>query len=189
MTRQEPLARGRKCNRWPWKSTGSTAPLRAPPAASQPTSSKKASQSSSQGRKPASSRRPASQPVSSKSGAKVRNEPIFSAKKRKLTSHGTSPRWKPSVPRAGAHCNGLRDVKEARTSPLLPPESRRLDALFSDFLRKILVYFAENFGMYPTYSARNTDFFFAENFCLCFRHVFEAFRSSNAAKSPFRDKK
>ena len=110
---------------------------------------------------------------------------------RKITSLGTSPRRNPSVPRAGAHRNGLWDVKEARTSPLLPPESRRLDAPFSDFLRKILVYFAEKFGMYPTNSARNTDFFliFAEKSGMNVRHVFAAFRSSNAAKSPFRDKK
>ena len=62
-------------------------------------------------------------------------------KTRKITSLGTSPRRNPSVPRAGAHRNGLRDVKEARTSPLLPPESRRLEAQFSDFLRKVLVFF------------------------------------------------
>ena len=62
-------------------------------------------------------------------------------KTRKITSLGTSLRRNPSVPRAGAHRNGLRDVKEARTSPLLPPESRRLEAPFSDFLRKVLVFF------------------------------------------------
>ena len=60
-------------------------------------------------------------------------------KRRKITSLGTSSRRNPSVPRAGADRNGLWDVKEARTSPLLPPESRRLEALFSDFLRKVLV--------------------------------------------------
>ena len=74
---------------------GTTAPLRPPPAASQPTSSKKASQSSSQGRsaasKPASSRRPASQPVSSQSGAKVRNVPKFSAKHAKSPLLGPLP--------------------------------------------------------------------------------------------------
>ena len=48
---------------------------------------------------------------------------IFS-KTRKMTSLATPPRRKPSVPRAGAHRNGLRDVKEARTSPLLSPEDR-----------------------------------------------------------------
>ena len=62
-------------------------------------------------------------------------------KTRKITSLGTSLRRNPSVPRAGAHRNGLRDVKEARTSPLLPPESRRLEAPFSEFLRKVLVFF------------------------------------------------
>ena len=87
-----------------------------------------------------------------------------------------------------AHRNGLWDVKEARTSPLLPPESRRLASLISDFLRKQLVYFAEKFGMHPTYSARNTDFFFAEKSGMNVRNVFAAFRSSNAAKSQFRDK-
>ena len=83
----------------------------------------------------------------------------FFRKTSKITSLWTSPRRKPSVLRAEAHRNGLRDVKEARTSPLLPPESRRLGSLISDFLRKNLVYFAEKFDMYPTYSARNTDFF------------------------------
>ena len=81
-----------------------------------------------------------------------------------MTFLRTSPRRKPSVPRAGAHRNGLRDVEEARTSPLLPPESRRLGSLISASLLKHLVYFAEKFGMYPTYSARNTDFFVLRKF-------------------------
>ena len=63
-------------------------------------------------------------------------------KTRKITSLGSSLRRNPSVPRAGAHRNGLRDVKKARTSPLLPPESRRLEAPFSDFLRKAFVFFS-----------------------------------------------
>ena len=155
MTRQEPQARGRKCKRRPWQSAGSRMPRpHAPPAASQSTSAKKASQSSSQGRsaasKPASSRRPASQPVSSQSGAKVRNCTKIFRKPRKITSLGTSPRRNPSVPRAGAHRNGLRDVKEARTSPLLPPESRRLEAPFSEF-------FAETFGTFRWLAGRRDD--------------------------------
>ena len=44
-------------------------------------------------------------------------------KTRKMTSLATPPRRKPRLPRAGAHRNGLRDVEEARTSPLQPPES------------------------------------------------------------------
>ena len=132
MTRQEPQARSRKCKRRPWQSAGSRMPQpRPPPAASQPTSSKKASQSSS----------PSSQPAClvavRREGEKCTK--IF-RKTRKITSLGTSPRRNPSVPRAGAHRNGLRDVKEARTSPLLPPESHRLEALFSDYLRKVLVF-------------------------------------------------
>ena len=50
-------------------------------------------------------------------------------------------------PAGGAHCNGLRDVEEARTSPLLPPESRRLAAPICYILRKHLVHFAESFGL------------------------------------------
>ena len=61
-------------------------------------------------------------------------------KTRKMTSLATPPRRKPSVPRAGAHRNGLRDVEEARTSPLQPPESLRLDAPIRYFLRKVLVF-------------------------------------------------
>ena len=68
-------------------------------------------------------------------------------KTRKMTSLATSPRRKPRLPRAGAHRNGLRDVEEARTSPLLPPESRRLAAPIRYILRKHLVYFAESFGV------------------------------------------
>ena len=61
-------------------------------------------------------------------------------KTRKMTSLATPPRRKPRLPRAGAHSNGLRDVEEARTSPLHPPESRRLDAPIRYFLRKVLVF-------------------------------------------------
>ena len=141
MTRQEPQARGRKCKRRPWQSAGS----RMPPAASQSTSAKKASQSSSQGRsaasKPASSRRPASQPVSSQSGAKVRNVPTFSAKFAKSPLLGPLPAGIQGFrePELIATDFGNRDVKEARTSPLLPPKSFRLEAPFSEFLRKVLV--------------------------------------------------
>ena len=68
-------------------------------------------------------------------------------KTRKITSLGTSPRRNPSVPRAGAHRNGLRDVGDARTSPLQPPESRRLATPICYFLRNLLVVFAESFGL------------------------------------------
>jgi hypothetical protein len=50
--------------------------------------------------------------------------------------------------------------------------------------------FVKKIGMYPAYSARNTDFFyFAGKSGMNGRHVFAAFRCPNAAKSPFRDKK
>ena len=68
-------------------------------------------------------------------------------KTRKMTSLATLPRRKPSVPRAGAHHNGLLDVEEARTSPLLPPENRRLAAPIRYILRKHLVHFAESLGL------------------------------------------
>ena len=64
----------------------------------------------------------------------------FFRKPRKMTSLWTSPSRKPSVLQAGAHHNGLRDVKEARTSPLLSPESRRLAAPISYILRNVLVF-------------------------------------------------
>ena len=63
-------------------------------------------------------------------------------KTRKMTSLAT-----PSVPRAGAHRNGLRDVGEARTSPLQPPKSRRLAAPICYILRNLLVHFAVSFGL------------------------------------------
>ena len=74
-------------------------------------------------------------------------------KTRKMTSLGTPPRRKPSVPRAGAHRNGLRNVGEARTSPLQPPESRRLATPICYFLRNLLVVFAESFGLAESFGA------------------------------------
>ena len=71
----------------------------------------------------------------------------FFRKTSQMTSLATPPRRKPSVPRAGAHRNGLRDVGEARTSPLQPPESRRLAAPICYILRNLLVHFAESFGI------------------------------------------
>ena len=85
MTRQVPTsqARSRLCKRaLPWRASGKKkGPLREPPASSQPTSFKKASQSSSQGRSATKARRPASQPVSPPSAVKVRKLPNFSAKR------------------------------------------------------------------------------------------------------------
>ena len=63
-------------------------------------------------------------------------------KTRKMTSLATLPRRKPSVPRRGAHHNGLRDVEEARTSHLLPPESHR----FCSQLSPPAKHFAERYG-------------------------------------------
>ena len=74
-------------------------------------------------------------------------------KTRKMTSVATPPRRKPSVPRAGAHRNGLRDVGEARTSPLQPPESRRLATPICYFLRNLLVVFAESFGLAESFGS------------------------------------
>ena len=62
-------------------------------------------------------------------------------KTREMTFLPGRRRRQPGLPRAGAHRNGLRDVKEARTSPLLPPESHRL--MFPDF-----GFFAETFGIF-----------------------------------------
>ena len=141
-----------------WRSSAKKPVLREPPL-SQPVSSKKASPSSSKAgsaSQPASSRRSASQPASSWSGVKpaaVSKVPKFSAKRAKTTSLATSLRRKPRLPRAGAHCNGLRDVEEARTSPLRPPESHRLATPIRYILLKVLVfygkfwYFAESFGI------------------------------------------
>ena len=61
-------------------------------------------------------------------------------KTRKMTSLATSPRRKPRLPRAGAHRNGLRDVKEARTGPQVPPESHRLACPIRYIFRKVLVF-------------------------------------------------
>ena len=74
-------------------------------------------------------------------------------KTRKMTSVATPPRRKPSVPRAGAHRNGLRDVGAARTSPLQPPESRRLATLICYFLQNLLVVFAESFGLAESFGS------------------------------------
>ena len=157
MTRQEPQARRRLCKR-PWHSSARKPVLRDPPL-SQPVSSKKASPSSSKAgsaSQPASSRRSASQPASSRSGAKpaaVSKLPNKFRKTRKMTSLATPPRRKPSVPRAGAHRNGLRDVEEARTSPQLPPESRRLAAPICYILLNLLVHFAESFGLAESFGS------------------------------------
>jgi hypothetical protein len=107
---------------------------------------------------------------------------VFFRKTREMTSILTFPCRQPRLSRAGAHRNGLWDVKETRTSPLHLPENRSLALLIPDFLcyGKIR-YFAETFGMIPTSSARNTDFVV---FCRKkdLRHDFKASRSSNAAK-------
>ena len=94
------------------------------------------------------------------------------------------------MPRAGAHRNGIRDVEEARTSPLLPPESRRLGSLISAFMGKVLVYFAVSFGSIQHIPPETLTFFVLRKvFVQKVGHVFAAFRSSNAAKSLFCDKK
>jgi hypothetical protein len=63
----------------------------------------------------------------------------FFCKTRKMTSLGTTPRRQTCRLRAGAHRDGLRDIAEARTSPLHQPESHRLATLFSQILQKKLV--------------------------------------------------
>ncbi len=60
----------------------------------------------------------------------------FFCKTRKMTSLGTTHRKQTCRLRAGAHRDGLRDVEEARTSPLHHPESHRLGTSFSHFLQK-----------------------------------------------------
>ena len=142
MTRQEPQARRRLCKR-PLRSSAKKPVLWGPPL-SQLASSKKASPSSSKAgsaSQRASSRRSASQ---ARGGEQITK--CF-RKTRKMTSLTTPPRRKPSVPRAGAHRNGLRDVGEARTRPLQPPESRRLATPICYILRNLLVLFAESFGL------------------------------------------
>ena len=71
-------------------------------------------------------------------------------KTREMTFLPRCRRRQPGLPRAGAHRNGLREVEEARTSPLHPQKSHRLVPPFSDFLLKYLVYFTGKFGKYPT---------------------------------------
>ena len=146
MTRQEPQARRRLCKK-AWRSSAKKPVLRDPPL-SQPVSSKKASPSSSKAgsaSQPASSCRPASQSASSRSG--LRREASggeesteFFRKTREMTSLRPPPRRKPSVPRPVAHSNGVRDVKKARTSPQVPPESHRLASPIPYILRKGLVF-------------------------------------------------
>ena len=149
MTRQEPQACRRLCKR-PWRSSAKK-PVLLPPALSQPVSSKKAGPSSSKAgsaSQPASSSSSASQPASSRVWGEARSgeqiTKIF-RKTHKMTSLATTPRRKPRLPRAGAHRSGLWDVEDARTSPLQPPESRRLDATIRYFCGKFW-YFAESFG-------------------------------------------
>ena len=144
MTRQEPQACRRLCKR-PWRSSAKK-PVLLPPALSQPVSSKKACPSSNKAgsaSKPASSCSSASQPASSRVWGEARSGEQITKnfrKTRKMTSLATPPGRKPSVPRVGAHRRGLRDVMEARTSPLHPPESRRLDAPIRYCLREVLVF-------------------------------------------------
>ena len=57
-------------------------------------------------------------------------------KTREMTSFGTTPRRQTCRLRAGAHRDGLRDIAEARTSPLHQPESHRLGTPFSQILQK-----------------------------------------------------
>ncbi len=60
----------------------------------------------------------------------------FFCKTCKMTSLGTTPRRQTCRLRAGAHRGGLRDIEEARTSPLHHPESHRLVTPFSQILQK-----------------------------------------------------
>jgi hypothetical protein len=74
--------------------------------------------------------------------------------------------------RARAHRNGLRDVKEARTSPLYHPESNRLATPLSQILRK-------NSVDSIIFRQKHNFFNLQKNVV---RHFFAAFWSSNAAK-------
>ena len=188
MTRQEPQAKR------PWRSSAKK-PVLLPPALSQPVSSKKAGPSSSKAgsaSQPASSSSSASQPASSRvwgeahSGEQITK--IF-RKTHKMTSLATTPRRKPRLPRAGAHCSGLWDVEEARTSPLQPPESRRLDAPIRYFLRKVLVFcgkfwYLRKVLVLQCNNKKAETLTLRKVLCQDVGHVFEAFRSSYAAESP-----
>ena len=138
---QELPACSRKCKAPPWQGPGHSGPLRAPqPPVSLPAPRSQSVFESGQLYNQGS---PSSEPASL---VKVRRKgeettEIF-RKTRKMTSLATSPRRKPSVPRRGAHRNGLRDVEEARTSHLLPPESHR----FCSRLSPPAKHFAERYG-------------------------------------------
>ena len=83
-------------------------------------------------------------PTHRASGTSCEKRTKIFCKPRKMIFLRTSPRRKPSLPRAGAHRNGLRDVKEARTSPLLPPESHRLASQLSPAAK----HFAGKYGKF-----------------------------------------
>ncbi len=95
----------------------------------------------------------------------------FSAKKREITSLGTSPPRQACLLRAGAHWDGLLDVMEARTSPLHHSESHRLATPFSRILRdnSVLVvsiifrqkhtFFAEKSGLFHNLPPETQRFF------------------------------
>jgi hypothetical protein len=93
------------------------------------------------------------------------------------------------MPRARVLCDCLLDVEEAGTKPLQPPGNYRLAPLFSYFCGNFK-YLQKKSCIYPTSSTRNSYFFyFPEKSGMNVRHVSAAFWNSNAAKSPFCDKK
>ena len=137
MTRQEPKACGRVCKRRPrpWLASGKKGSRRAPCV--QPAHQLQESQSvfeSGPLRKPACIFTPFREPacilIVRREASGGEDSTDFFRKAREMTSLWPSPRRKPSV-RPGAHLNGLWDVQEARTSPLVPPESHRFGSLLS----------------------------------------------------------
>jgi hypothetical protein len=112
----------------------------------------------------------------------------FFCKSREKNSQLRCRSRQPSLHRSSAYRNGLLDVEGARTSPLHLQERLRLALQFSAFRDK-KQFSCGKYGLNPTSSASITDFFnFAEKFSMNPRHDFEAFRSSNAAISPFCNK-
>ena len=98
--------------------------------------------------------------------------------------------WRqPSLPRAGAYSNGLRDAEEARNDPVHPQESHRFAPVYPLLSRMFAEksgIFAEKYGPCPLVSSRNTEPFLV---CGIIRYASQAaFRSSYASESPFFDK-
>ncbi len=91
------------------------------------------------------------------------------------------------MPRAGVLQDGLLHVEEAGKGSAT---ARKLQVSTPVFVYwwKISECFAENIVYIQHLPPETLIFLFAETSGMNVRHVFAAFRSSNAAKSPFCDK-